>query len=217
MLIIGAKGFAKEVLEVLHQQNRLENICFYDDVNPEHPDYIFQKFQVLKNIEQVKLFFKKSNDYRFTIGVGVPEVRYNLSVKFTSIGGILCSTISPFAHIGHFDNSISEGCNIMTGTVITNSIKIGQGCLINLNCTIGHDTIIGKFVEMSPGVHVSGNCKIGKFSNIGTNATILPKVTLGENVIVGAGAVVTKDVPSNSLVIGLPAKVVKELTPISFQ
>ena len=104
----------------------------------------------------------------------------------------------------------------MTGAVITNDVKIGNGVLINLNCTVGHDSSLGDFVEMSPGVHISGNCKVGAYSNIGTNATILPKVTIGNNVIVAAGAVVTKDVPDNCMVAGIPAIIKKEIEPLTF-
>ncbi len=46
---------------------------------------------------------------------------------------------------------------------------------------------------------------------IGANATILPGITIGENAIVAAGAVVTKDVPANCVVAGVPAKIVKEI------
>lgn len=205
MLIIGAKGFAKEVLEVLLQLNKTDNVCFYDDINSELPDFVFDKFRIIKNLKQAELFFKESKDTNFTIGIGGPELRYKLSLEFASIGGILKSTISPFATVGHFDNTIKEGCNIMTGVVITNSIHIGEGCLINMNCTIGHDSFIGDYVEMSPGVHISGNCSIGSFVNIGTNATILPKVKIGSNVNIGAGTIVRNDVESNQTVIGNPA------------
>ncbi len=44
MLIIGAKGFAKEVLEILHQLNQLENVVFYDDVNNDAPEKLFGQF-----------------------------------------------------------------------------------------------------------------------------------------------------------------------------
>jgi hypothetical protein len=50
MLIIGAKGFAKEVLEVLKQLNRLESVCFYDDVNDTAPAKLFGQFPVLRTI-----------------------------------------------------------------------------------------------------------------------------------------------------------------------
>lgn len=211
MLIVGAKGFAKEVLEILHQLKNLKNVAFFDNISDGLPDKLFEQFPVLKSFEQVKKYFLYT-DPKFTLGLGEPILRYQLFRKMEELGGELSSSISPFANIGHFGNVLSEGCNIMTGTVITNDVQIKRGCLINLNCTIGHDCEIGEFVEMSPGVHVSGNCKIGRFSNLGTNATILPKVELGENVIVGAGAVVTKNVESNSVVVGIPAKKIKVLS-----
>ena len=46
---------------------------------------------------------------------------------------------------------------------------------------------------------------------LGGNVTVLPGVTIGNNVVVGAGAVVTKDIPDNSLALGVPAKVVRQL------
>lgn len=215
MLIVGAKGFAKEVLEVLCQLNDIENVVFYDDVSENLPKQLYERFDILRNAEEVKKYFQNV-DNRFTIGIGGPVLRKKMFDKFTDLGGVFTSTISPKANIGHFGNEIEDGSNVMTGTVITNDIHLGKGVLVNLNCTIGHDSTIGDFVEMSPGVHVSGNCKIGSYSNIGTNATILPKVTIGTNVIVGAGSVVTKDVPSNSLVVGVPAKIIKELPLINF-
>jgi sugar O-acyltransferase (sialic acid O-acetyltransferase NeuD family) len=214
MLIIGAKGFAKEVLEILFQIGDVLELGFYDDVN-EIGDTMYNSFPILKNETQVKDFFKNHGN-EFVIGIGSPKYRYMMCKKIENLGGELKSTISPFSHIGHFGNSIGNGCNIMTGTVITNDVKIDKGTLINLNCTIGHDTIIEEFVELCPGVHISGNCIIRKFTFIGTNATILPNVTIGENVIIGAGALVNKNVPDNVMVIGSPGKIVKELQPIDF-
>ena len=53
--------------------------------------------------------------------------------------------------------------------------------------------------------------KIGDDVWIGANVTILPGVTIGNNVVIGAGAVVTKDIPDNSLAVGVPARVIKEI------
>ena len=66
-----------------------------------------------------------------------------------------------------------------------------------------------KFVELCPDVNVSGNCKIGKFTFIGTNCTILPNIQIGSNVVIAAGSVVTKDVLANSIIGGVPAKLIK--------
>lgn len=215
MLVIGAKGFAKEVLEVVHQLNQLENLVFYDDVNNNIPGKLFGQFPILRTIQEASNYFK-TIDNRFTIGIGNPVLRKQLYDKFTAIGGEFTSVISPLATIGNYGNRIESGCNIMTGTVITSDIYIKKGCLINLNCTIGHDCTLGAFVELSPGVHISGNCAIGDYSVFGTNATILPNITIGKNVIIGAGSVVTKDIPDNCLVVGIPGKIIKELTPLEF-
>lgn len=210
MLIIGAKGFAKEVLEVICQKNNDAEVAFFDDISSDVDHTLYDRYKVIRNLNDAKNYFSQV-DNRFTLGIGNPVLRYKMMLKFTGIGGIFTSTISPFARIGRFDNSIEDGCNIMTGTVITNSITIKKGTLINLNCTLGHDSVIGEFVEMSPGVHVSGNCTIGNYSNIGTNASILPKVTIGKNVIVAAGSVVIKDVGDNVMVAGMPAVIKKEI------
>ncbi len=215
MLIVGAKGFAKEVLEILNQLNDINEIVFYDDVNMDIPSYLYNIFPILKTPGEANNYFKVK-DARFTIGVGNPVLRKQLYDKFSLLGGIFESTISPKAIIGSFSTHIEFGCNIMSGSVLTNDVKIGIGSLINLNCTIGHDSVIGKFVEMSPGVHISGNCQIGSYTSIGSNAVILPRINIGENVIVGAGAVVTENVPSNSMVLGIPAKIKKELKPLRF-
>lgn len=208
MLIVGAKGFAKEVLEVLWQIDENHEYVFYDDVNKDIPDYLFNKFRILKSELEVKDVFGNQS-FDFTIGIGGPKLRKMLYSKFIASGGVFKSTISPYSIIGKFGNIIGEGVNIMSGTIITSDVRIEKGVLINLNCTIGHDCYIGEFVEISPNCNISGNCTIGSYSVLGTNAVVLPKVTIGENVIIGAGAVVTKDIPSNSLAVGIPAKVIK--------
>ena len=215
MLIVGAKGFAKEVLEVLHQLNQLDQLVFYDDVTVETPEKLFGQFPILKTFEQAVSYFKTIDD-RFTIGVGNPVLRKKLCDKFMALGGQFITTISPLATIGYYGNTIEQGCNIMTGTVITSGVAVKKGTLINLNCTIGHDSVLGEFVELSPGVHISGNCIIGNYTVFGTNATLLPKLIIGKNVVIGAGSVVTKNLPDNCVATGIPAKIVKDLTPLEF-
>jgi acetyltransferase-like isoleucine patch superfamily enzyme len=65
-------------------------------------------------------------------------------------------------------------------------------------------------------VNVLGRSVIGSFCQIGTGTIILPDIKIGKNVIIGAGSVITKNVPDNVMVVGVPAKIVKELTPIDF-
>ena len=215
MIIVGAKGFAKEVLEIFHQLNVVDNIAFYDDVTCDIGNFLFGKFPILKNEVEVQSFFSKYNNY-FTIGIGKPKLRYELYKKFVELGGVIRSSISPTATIGSYDVHIGLGTNILTNSIISNSVKIGKGCIIYYNVIITHDCKVGDFIELSPSVILLGNVKVGSFTQIGANATILPNVSIGKNVIIGAGAVVTKDIPDNCVVVGIPAKVIKELTPLDF-
>jgi len=215
MLLAGAKGFAKEVLEVILQLKQLENLVFYDDVNKDAPEKLFGQFPVFSSIEEASNYFK-TVDNRFTIGIGNPILRRKLYDKFRAIGGDFVSTISPLSIIGSFDVQIGCGSNILSGAIFSNSTKLGKGCIVYYNSIITHDCLIGDFVEISPGAILLGRCEIGSYSHIGASATILPGVKIGENVIVGAGAVVTKDVPENCLVVGVPALIKKQLTPLDF-
>lgn len=209
MLIVGAKGFAKEVLEICHQNNELENLFFYDDINTDAPDILFNKFPIIKNIFEAEDFIKNT-DNRFTIGVGGAKIRKDLYNKFKSLGGCFTETISKKAEIGYFGTTIGQGCNILSNTVISNQVQIGKGVIVYFGSIITHDVIIGDFVEIAPNVTLLGRCSIGKETHIGSNATILPDVNVGEHVVIAAGAVVTKDVPNNCMVAGIPAVIKKQ-------
>ncbi len=101
-------------------------------------------------------------------------------------------------------------------------MDIGKGTLISRNAVLDRGTNpkgvhIGKYTKVTgatilahdPSRNVKLNTVIGNNCFIGTRAIILPGVKIGDEVIVGAGAVVTKDVPSNCIVAGNPAKVIK--------
>jgi sugar O-acyltransferase (sialic acid O-acetyltransferase NeuD family) len=208
MLIIGAKGFAKEVLEVCHQNGDDKSIAFYDDVNEDIGDVLYNQFPILHSIEQAKIYFE-TVDNQFTVGIGNPVLREKLTDKFIAIGGVLTSTISKFSEIGSFEVTIDEGANILSGVKISNSVSIGKCPLIYYNSLITHDVIIGNFVEISPGVTILGRAVVGNLVHIGAGAIILPNVTIGNNVVIGAGSVVTKNLPDNCVAVGIPAKIIK--------
>lgn len=210
MLIVGAKGFAKEVLEILFQNSYKKKIVLFDNINNEVNGKLYEMYNILKSIDDAKNHFIKSGN-EYAIGIGDPKLRKNIYKQFNDIGGELTSIISVNSDIGHFNTVIERGCVITSGVVITNDVKLGRGSIVNLNSTIGHDTIIGEFTEICPNVSVSGSCTIGDMVFIGTNATILPDIKIGKNSIIGAGSVVTKDVPDNVMVVGVPAKIVKFL------
>lgn len=209
MLVIGAKGFAKQLLEVLEQLNKTENLSFYDDLSTDGAALLFNKFKIIKNIDEAKKYFNTvSPDY--ALGTGNPELRKSLSEKFNAIGGKVRTIISPRALISKHNCYIADGVSILSNCVIESDVTIGYGSLINLNSTITHDTTIGKFCEVSPGAILSGGCSVGDMTFIGAGAVLLPKVKVGKNVTIGAGSVVTKDIEDNQTVAGAPAKPVQK-------
>ncbi len=213
MIVIGAKGHAKEIVQIFSQLNECNNLYFFDNVSKDIPELFLSNFKVLRTFEDVERIFLKDN--KFVLGLGGPQTRYKLSMKFQELGGFLESIISPFAQIGDYDVNLGFGLNVMSYALIYNNVSIGEGSLINSSCSIHHDVTIGKYCEVSPGSRLLGNCIVGDFCQIGANAIIMPGVRIGSNVIIGAGAVVTKDVSDNTLTIGIPARVIKTIIPLS--
>ncbi len=74
-----------------------------------------------------------------------------------------------------------------------------------------HDGGVALFRDEFPGLNVYGRIKIGNHVFIGEDAMIMYGVTIGNNVVIGARSVVTKDIPDNSVVVGVPGKVIKTL------
>lgn len=118
---------------------------------------------------------------------------------------------------------------ILRGAEIVGPVTIGAGCFINrdayirANVTIGRNCNIGPFVRLATDSHELGGASrragrntfdpiiVGDGTWIGANVTVLGGVTIGEGCVVAAGAVVTRDVPANSMIGGVPAKVIKTL------
>lgn len=207
MLIAGAGGHAKEVLDIVISENQFDEINFFDDVTLCPDKLIFEKFTIIKSLDQVEDYFKttKSN---FILGIGNPLLRYKLSIKLQSKNGVLTSIISKNSIISKFNVSIGVGVNIMNHIMISNDVIIGEGALINAFVSVHHGVEIGKYTELAPHSVVLGNAIIGDFSLIGSNATILPNVKVGSNVKIGAGSVVINDLPDNCTAVGVPAKII---------
>jgi sugar O-acyltransferase (sialic acid O-acetyltransferase NeuD family) len=208
MIIIGAKGYAIELADILLHNEYKDSIYFYDDINNFDNLLIEEKYKIITS-EKDLLAYTNQQKFDLTLGLGNPLLRKKMHDKFIALGGVLQSTISKNANISKLSVNISNGANIFTGAHIANNVKIGKASIVYYNAIITHDCILGDFVEISPGAILLGKCQIGDFTHIGAGAKILPKIKIGKNVIIGAGAVVTKDVPNNQIMVGVPAKSIK--------
>jgi acetyltransferase-like isoleucine patch superfamily enzyme len=134
------------------------------------------------------------------------------------------------------DTRIWQFCVVFAGAKIGANCNICAHVLIENDVEIGDNVTVKSGVQLWDGVRIEDNVCIGpnatftndifprakqpyqqvgtvikKGASIGANATILPGVTIGENAMVGAGAVVTKDVPAGVVVLGNPAKIVRQV------
>lgn len=107
---------------------------------------------------------------------------------------------------------IGEHARLGVGSVVMGPVEIGDNTITGQNCLItGLDHNFHEFGTPIKDQGVTTNpTHIGKGSFIGANVSILPGVFIGDNVVVGAGSVVTKDIPNNHMAVGNPARIVKK-------
>jgi acetyltransferase-like isoleucine patch superfamily enzyme len=105
---------------------------------------------------------------------------------------------------------VGEDCHIGIRSLASEPylIKIGNHVGIAKGTTLITHTSGWNFRDKHPDLHIFGKIEIQDNTYIGANVTVLPNVTIGKNCLVSAGAVVTKDMPNNSIIGGVPAKVI---------
>jgi len=207
MIVAGAGGFATQIHDILYTLEPGRELVFYDDIN-RHNNRFLQQYQILHSADEVKDYFLTSNDKRFVLGVGKPALRKQFYEQFIGYGGEPYTVVSRSSIVGPYQVFIGDGVAVLSLSVIESNVRIGKGCLLNLNTLVTHDTSIGDFCEIGPGVRISGSCTIGDNVFIGTGAVLLPGIKVGTNSIIGAGSVVVDDVPGNSTVVGNPARII---------
>ena len=119
------------------------------------------------------------------------------------------------------DVTVGADCSVFFGAVARSEfvpIVIGQRTNIQDNCVLHEEVVVGKGCSIGHSAILHG-CTIGDNCVIGMGAIVLNGAVLGEHCLVGAGSVVTgkMNAPAGSLILGNPAKVVKPLTPEQFE
>lgn len=124
----------------------------------------------------------------------------------------LDKTYRPNLKIGN-GVSIGQNCTINCADSVTieDNVVIAFGCFITDN---EHDDFPVNTHLFNKKIRVSST-KIGKYTYIGCNSVILSGVHIGDNCIVGAGSIVKRDVPDNTMVAGIPARIIKRYNDIS--
>lgn len=102
--------------------------------------------------------------------------------------------------------SVGPGAVVLAGAILNAGAGVGAHSIINTGAIIEYDAVIGAYVHAAPAVVVAARARIGEGSYLGIGCRVRERLTLGENVKVGMGAVVLRSVPSDRVVIGVPAK-----------
>jgi sugar O-acyltransferase (sialic acid O-acetyltransferase NeuD family) len=104
---------------------------------------------------------------------------------------------------------IGEGSFIGANCILTTNISIGKHTILNRGNQIGHDCSIGNYFSAMPGSVVSGNVSIGDGVYFGTNSCIIEKKKLANNITIGAGGVVIRNIDDPGVYAGVPVKKIK--------
>lgn len=210
--ICGTGGFAREVLPVakeflslISQTNVNKNRIVFVESNP-----IENRLNDVSVVSEDEFFSLSCEERYFNIAIGDSKIRERIAMDFVKRGAAPRSILSPNS-LTYDCNEIGEGAIICANSIITSNTQIGRFFHSNIFSYVAHDCVIGEFVTFAPRVNCNGNVHIGDHAYIGTAATLKQgsgekPLLIGEGAVVGMGAVVTKDVPAFTTVIGNPAK-----------
>lgn len=209
LIIIGASGFGREVAWAVERMNKHApkwNLIGFMDDNEIIQGKEINGYKVLGKTKDVY----KYPDAYYVCAIGSSRTREAIINRIKDINPLIKfgTVIDPSVEISDFV-TIGEGTIICAHTIITVNISIGSHVIINLDCTVGHDSTIHDFVTLYPSVNVSGITNIGHAVELGTGMQIIQGKTIGDYSIIGAGAVVIKDIPAKCTAVGNPAKPIK--------
>lgn len=210
LAILGAGGFAQEVRWLVKERQSdpafdwefagylvsdLAALGEHDDREAVVGDLAWLE----DNLEQVD---------GLALGIGSPAPRIALGDQLSDRHPELewPALIHPSVLMDWDSARIGRGVVLCANTVGTVDVELGDFSMVNLACTLGHGARLGRGCVLNPTVNVSGGVTLEDGVLVGTGAQILQYLTVGEDATVGAGALVSKDVPPQTTVVGVPAK-----------
>jgi acetyltransferase EpsM len=139
--------------------------------------------------------------------IGDNAARERLASEFVKAKKHTVTVIHPSAAVCRH-TEIGAGCYVAAFSFVGPRSVIGQHTIVNVGVSVGHDARIGDFAHLCPGVRVSGFCKVGRGAFLGSNSVLGPGRNMGDYSKLGACSFAFRDVPKESLALGVPAKVV---------
>jgi sugar O-acyltransferase (sialic acid O-acetyltransferase NeuD family) len=125
-------------------------------------------------------------------------------------GLVTLTVVHKTAFVAEISN-LGRGSQVCALAAVCVEAKLGRACIVNTGATVDHECVLGDGVHISPGAHLAGNVIVEDFATIYSGAVVIPHIHIGCGAVVGAGAVVIEDVPPHTLVVGNPARIIREL------
>ena len=205
--IYGASGLGREVLELADIINvkyqYWDKIIFIDDNENLNEVNNIKVYTYQKAVELYKPVLEG------VIAIGEPEIKHKLYDKLVHNGIGFATLIHPDIHIPQ-TTTVGRGSVINVGAFISCNVQIEENVYIQPHANVGHDCILAKGCVISGFANIGGNCYIGKKSYIGLSTCIKQGIKIGDGTIIGMASAVYKDIPSDVIAIGNPARVMKK-------
>ena len=209
LVVWGASGPALVVADIIRLCGEYEIVGYLDDLSPERKDTRFGGARVLGGAEELD-GIRDSGVCHVIVAVQNNQARLRLAQVATAKGFSLATAIHPTASIAG-DVVIGAGTVVRAQSVIGPETQVGENCIIGYGSTISHTCKLGDGVHLSSGVNLAGCVTVGRATWVGIGATIIDPKSVGSNSLIGAGAVVTHDMPDNVVAYGVPAAVVRRI------
>ncbi|MBN1105232.1 MAG: acetyltransferase [Deltaproteobacteria bacterium] len=206
--VVGAGGFGREVAWLIREINELESSAWdmvgFIDEDSALRNRIINGHPVLGGLETLE----GMPGISLALALGSPSDRMGVVDRISKCDVRYPNLIHPSATIGQ-ENSLGFGNILCAGVILTVNIRVGNFCHLNLKTSLGHDCVLEDFATTACGVDFAGFSHIGQGCYFGNHATVLPSVRVGAWAVIGAGAVVNRDVEAGSVCVGVPARPIK--------
>ena len=204
IIIIGFGGHAKSVVDSILELKEY-NIIGYTDIEDRNVELTY-----LGTDDVLCAYFDKGIT-NVVIGIGYLgrcNTREIIFTKLKKIGFNILTIIDKTAIVSK-TAIIGEGVYIAKGAIVNTEAKIGKLCIINTKSVIEHECQVGDYSHIAVGTVLCGNVEVGTNVFVGAGSTIIQGINIANNCTIGAGSVVISNIMENSVVAGIPARVIK--------
>jgi sugar O-acyltransferase (sialic acid O-acetyltransferase NeuD family) len=207
VVILGAGGQGKVVLEILRAQKQYTPVGFLD-ADPSLTGTNVHDLPVLGPVNAMLPQLGKRKVRGAIVAIGDNRTRLSYADLLREHGLELISAIHPSAVVSP---TARLGVNtvLCAGAVVCTDARIGDSVIINTAAVVDHECEIGDGAHIAPGALLAGRVRIGRGAFVGLGAKILPCLSVGEHAMIGAGAVAIRDVAAGATVVGVPARVLR--------